>query len=206
MKIGTKSVLLGAHCFFLHPWFVAWAWWQLYGFPRDPRLWVAFFVHDIGYWGKPNMDGPEGESHPIVGGNIMRRLFDETWWLSEFMNRRWGQLPPGPHVDSWGSWTALHSRYYANSVGAGFSPLCVADKQAIALTPGWLFTPLAWATGELKEYAEKKRDYHPEDTSPWSYEDVRAFCRKWVAEHKDKHKDGWMGTGALTTMKQRGEE
>jgi hypothetical protein len=33
MKIGTKNVLAGAHSFFLHTWFVALAWWKLYGFP-----------------------------------------------------------------------------------------------------------------------------------------------------------------------------
>ena len=33
MKIGTKSVLAGTRCFFLHPWFAALAWWKLYGFP-----------------------------------------------------------------------------------------------------------------------------------------------------------------------------
>ena len=76
MKIGTKSILFGAHQFLLHPLFVALAWWQLYGFPWDPRLWVAFFVHDLGYWGKPNMDGPEGEEHPLLGAAIMGRLFD----------------------------------------------------------------------------------------------------------------------------------
>ena len=63
MRIGTKSILFGAHCFFLHPWFVALGWWKLYGFPFDPRLWVAFAVHDFGYIGKPNMDGKEGETH-----------------------------------------------------------------------------------------------------------------------------------------------
>ena len=77
MKIGTKSVLFGAHCFFLDPWFVAVAWWRLYGFPWDPRLWVAFFVHDIGYLGKPNMDRPEGERHVEVGARIMSFLFTE---------------------------------------------------------------------------------------------------------------------------------
>ena len=83
MKVGTKSVLFGYHCFFIHPFFVALAWWKLYGFPWDIRLWVAFFVHDIGYWGKPNMDGPEGETHPIFGARIMERLFDR-----EFNERR----------------------------------------------------------------------------------------------------------------------
>ena len=48
MKVGTKSVLFGAHAFWLHPFFVAVAWTRLYGFPWDPRLWVAFFVHDLG--------------------------------------------------------------------------------------------------------------------------------------------------------------
>src|SRR5437870_4037739 len=47
MSIGTKSVLFGAHCFFLHPLFVALAWTRLYGFPRDWRLYLAFFVHDL---------------------------------------------------------------------------------------------------------------------------------------------------------------
>jgi len=51
MKVGTKGVLFGGHCFFIHPWFVALAWWRLYGFPFDPKLWIAFFVHDIGLLG-----------------------------------------------------------------------------------------------------------------------------------------------------------
>jgi hypothetical protein len=56
VKVGTKSILFGAHQFVLHPLILFVAWWQLYGFPADPRLWVAFVVHDLGYWGKPNMD------------------------------------------------------------------------------------------------------------------------------------------------------
>lgn len=75
MKIGIKSVLFGAHCFFLHPFFVFAGWWKVYGFPYDPRLWVAFIVHDIGYLGKPNMDGDEGELHPYLGAKIMVFLF-----------------------------------------------------------------------------------------------------------------------------------
>ncbi len=65
MRVGTKSVLFGAHCFFIHPFFVARGWWALYGCPWDPRLWVAFFVHDLGYVGSHDMDGPEGESHVL---------------------------------------------------------------------------------------------------------------------------------------------
>ena len=76
MKIGTRSLLFGAHQFLIHPWFVAEAWRRLFGFPFDPRLWVLFFVHDWGYCGKPNMDGPEGEQHPYLGAQIMGALFD----------------------------------------------------------------------------------------------------------------------------------
>jgi len=92
MKIGTRSVLFGAHCFFIHPWFVAAAWWKLFGFPWDPRLWVAFAVHDIGYWGKPNMDGEEGEMHPMTGAKIMGWLFDSTNWNSSWFSKTIGRL------------------------------------------------------------------------------------------------------------------
>ena len=51
MKVGTKSVIGGAHCFFLHPFFVAWGWTRLFGFPWDARVWFAFCLHDIGYVG-----------------------------------------------------------------------------------------------------------------------------------------------------------
>ena len=70
MNVGTRSLLFGVHQFAIHPWFVAAAWWRLYGFPFDPRLWVAFFVHDLGYWGKPNMDGAEGD---LAGGRPSTR-------------------------------------------------------------------------------------------------------------------------------------
>ena len=53
MKVGTKSVLFGAHCLLIHPVCLAIASWRLYGFPWDLRLWLAFGVHDIGYWNCP---------------------------------------------------------------------------------------------------------------------------------------------------------
>jgi hypothetical protein len=75
MKVGTKSVIFGAHCVLIHPFFVAAAWWKLYGFPFDPRLWLSFIVHDLGYLHKPNMDSFEGERHVLLGGRIMGLLF-----------------------------------------------------------------------------------------------------------------------------------
>ena len=183
MKIGTKSVLFGAHCFFLHPWFVAWAWWKLYGFPCDPRLWVAFFVHDLGYLGKPNMDGDEGEQHPTFGARIMGVLFGQEWH----------------------DFTLLHSRYFAKKIGRQPSRLCIADKLAIALTPAWLYLPLARATGEVKEYMAQARHRVVGNEAvndgelarllsgaenEW-YAGVQAYMRRWVAAHKDGAVDTW---------------
>ena len=105
MTIGTRSVLYGAHCAVLHPWFLAVAWYKLYGFPWDVRLWASFCLHDIGYISKPNMDGCEGETHVELGAKIMGLLFGE----------------------SWAAFTAAHSRYWAKRNGRQFSRLCVAD-------------------------------------------------------------------------------
>ena len=49
MRLGTKSLLFGAHCFFVHPFCVLLAWIKMYGFPFDPRIWIAILVHDSGY-------------------------------------------------------------------------------------------------------------------------------------------------------------
>lgn len=173
MKIGTKSVLIGAHCFFLHPWFVAFAWWRLYGFPFDPRLWLAFFVHDIGYIGKPNMDGPEGELHPYTGARIMG-----------IFGRRWYEL------------TLYHSRFLAKKNGARYSRLCVADKLAITLTPNWLYLPMVRLTGEIKEYmkdAERNSNgqIKVQASEVLWINGVKEYVRKWVAEHKDMKEDMW---------------
>src|SRR3990167_9509469 len=86
LTIGTKSVLFGAHQFLIHPWFVAWAWWRRPGVPFPLRRWVAYFIHDLGYVGQPNRDGPEGERHPVLGARLMAMLFDRA------------QLARGVHV------------------------------------------------------------------------------------------------------------
>lgn len=199
MTVGTKSVLFGAHQFAIHPWFVAAAWWKLYGFPFDPRLWVAFFVHDLGYIGKPNMDGPEGETHPILGARIMWRLFDST-------NDR-HLTPPqlSPRFGRWGLFSLLHSRYYAKTLGLQPSRLCIADKLALALTPAWLYLPMVRATGEIDEYmahaayrikgneavSESERQRLTSgDQRAW-YAGVQSYMRRWVAEHKDGRADTW---------------
>jgi hypothetical protein len=137
MKIGTRSLLFGAHQFLLHPLMLFVAWWRLYGFPADPRLWVAFAVHDWGYWGCPNMDGAEGKNHPELGARIMRRLFGHEW----------------------GMFTLLHSRSTARAMSMEPSRLCAADKLATAITPFWAYFPAVILTGEAWEYLEDSRAY-----------------------------------------------
>ena len=101
MKVGTKSVIGGAHCFLLHPFFVAWGWARLFGFPRDVRLWFAFALHDIGYVVCGDMDGPSGERHVLLGARIMGWLF-------------------GP---AWEDECLRHSRYWSRRMGASDQPI-----------------------------------------------------------------------------------
>jgi hypothetical protein len=210
MKIGTRSLLFGAHQVLIHPWFVALAWWKLFGFPLDPRLWVLFFVHDLGYWGCPNMDGPEGEMHPVVGARIMARFDGHRAIRHRFMVWPEGgykmavplwDTPRGAvHMGHWALLCLLHSRFLSKQLGLKPSKFCLADKLAIALTPAWLYLPLVRLSGEIHEYmarSEQKegRKYasmviYSDDQRQW-YENMRAYILGWVEEHKDGREDTW---------------
>ena len=135
MRVGTKSVLYGAHCVVVHPWFLAVAWSRLYGFPWDIRLWFAFALHDVGYFFKNDMDGLEGETHVELRAGSSPRSSGKSW----------GAL-------------AVHSQYWAKRNGRQFSRLCVADKLAFVLTPDWLYVPMARVTGELSEYMLRAKE------------------------------------------------
>ena len=52
----------------------------------------------------------------------------------------------------WEDFVVCHSRHWAESVGKRYSKLCLADKLAFVLTPAWLYIPMAWLSGELREY------------------------------------------------------
>jgi len=184
MKIGTRSLLCGAHCFFIHPWFVALAWYKLWGFPKDIRLWFAFFLHDIGYWGKPNMDGAEGETHVELGAKIMHRLFDTHCYMCE-RGRAFGcYCEDLRHDFKWHDFCLYHSRYYARKANKPFSRLCVADKLAFAMTPKWLYLPMVWLTGELKEYMSERKykDGRENDTPSEWYDRVATWVVPWAKE------------------------
>ena len=204
MSVGTKSLLFGAHLWFLHPWFVALAWWKLYG-PRtvrcnatgvrtsilDPRLWLCFAVHDWGYWGCPDMDGPVGERHPLLGARIVRRAVWEFW--------------PMCVADAWRDFALYHSRFLAKQANRQPSLLCAADKLAIALEPWWLYLPRVRATGEIKEYMRlaESRNFAGDPDGKYStmnlstaderqwHASMTDYVRRWAFEHRDGRADTW---------------
>lgn len=147
MKVGTKSLLFGVHQFLYHPWTVARAWRRLY------RRWPTFeeaiciFCHDLGYGGKPNMDGPEGRSHPELGADIAAELV----YL-------WRELRGHPEevCDSGYLWawhlTINHSTHSANARGQHTSMLYLADKASILCEYRWFYLLRARLSGELTEY------------------------------------------------------
>lgn len=210
MSVGTRSVLFGAHCWFIHPFFVFAGWWKLYGFPRDPRLWVAFFVHDIGYWGKINMDGREGETHPVLGARIMGWLFD--WRCRLVLIRGWSRagdtggakstaLATFETEGNWHDFTLLHSRFIAKRHGRKPSRLCVADKMATVLMPWWLYLPMVNLTGEIHEYMSDTlhttaggKYFHEillRGTQREWFESMKTYMRRWIEAHKDGADDTW---------------
>jgi hypothetical protein len=176
MRVGTKSVLFGAHAFYLHPIVALVAYTRLFGLPRDPRLLLAIGVHDWGYWGMASVEGDGSEAHVELGGRIMDRL----------CGRRWGVF------------VRRHSRSWCERHGQPYSPLCVADKLAFVITPAWLYLPMARASGELGEYmaaadghesggkfTQAERNLlQSRDTKLW-LRGLKSYTRRWVEAHRN---------------------
>jgi hypothetical protein len=186
MKVGTRSLLFGAHAFWLHPLLVGLAWARLYGWPWSPRLWFAFFLHDIGYLGAESMDDESGERHVELGAAIMKVLFGQAW----------------------GDFTAAHSRYWAKRNGLRVSRLCVADKLAFVLTPASLYLPMTRATGELREYMVRAKErqagsshftqdelmgLNSSDAGKW-LRALKSYTQRWIDAHRSGAADTWTVT------------
>lgn len=202
MQVGTRSLLFGVHQFIIHPLQLAYAWWTLYSFPWDPRLWVAFFVHDLGYCGKPNMDGLEGETHPLFGAELMGDLFDD---LKDPMYRT------APGGLTWANFCLYHSRYYAKAAGQPPSRLCFADKLVFCQTPWWLYRILSNWSGEIDEYM-RLRDPESKyahiqlytlNQKEW-FDSGRHYCRRWIREHFHGKVDDWTQVTNPNKEKQNG--
>lgn len=192
MRIGTKTLLFGSHQFLIHPLFLAAAWTKLYGFPWDPRLWVAFFVHDLGYWGKPNLDGAEGDTHPELGARIMHRLFDRGTEIdpekipttqSQALENQFlhGRCYPRRKSRRWHDFCLYHSRWYAKRDGAEISKLCIADKYACVIIPWWIYLPLARLSGEIHEYMASPKYKELDHSSPKAWwRSAQRRLNDWV--------------------------
>jgi len=169
MRVGTKSVLFGVHQFLLHPIFVTRAWFILYG--TMPRLheWAAIITHDLGYFGKPNMDGPEGETHPEVMAAWWRKHFGESsrWWWT-------GRLSFGERV---AVEILGHSRFHAAANGLPLSKLFRPDKLSTALYPRWLYLILGNLSGEIHEYMARCEDRYKD-----MFKGKEMTQRQWLIE------------------------
>src|SRR5574344_2357461 len=125
MKMGTKSLLFGAHQFLWHPITLLLAWIDLHGKIPNWKICVCIFIHDWGYWGCPNMEGEEGQEHPVMAANIAGTYLGEEWaWFCLF-----------------------HSRTYASKYHSKPSPLCWVDKLCVKYDPWWLYLPRVWLSG-----------------------------------------------------------
>lgn len=167
MNVGTKSILFGVHQFLWHPLTVGLAWFALYGKWPKWHEWVAIFCHDLGYWGCPNMDGEEGQRHPVRGAdltaNIVLRIslallslrHPIRYWNRTLMFDDWVgsfELAAGTRRLALG-----HSRFYAKKYGVPISPLFKADKASIYFDPKFFYLFRARASGEILEYMVNAR-------------------------------------------------
>jgi hypothetical protein len=59
-------------------------------------------------------------------------------------------------------------------MGLPVSRLCLADKLAFAITPAWLYIPMARWTGELAEYMERSKQRQAGDRS-FTEEELRLL-------------------------------
>lgn len=141
MKIGTKSLLYGAHQFVIHPATVLAAWIKLYGLPNWKEL-ICIFLHDGGYWGANDMEGQGGACHPRWAAKIANE------WLDG-----WDESDPQGDVN-WHYYDLCcgHSRSYAEHMHISPSKLCWADKLCVLYDPWWLYLPRVILSGEIHEY------------------------------------------------------
>ena len=165
MKVGTKSLLFGVHNFIWHPITVVRAWIELYHEFPEPGLLFCIVIHDWGYWGRPNMDGKEGASHPYLGYKIAKKLLD-TYYARMCL---------------------YHSRHIARAEGREPSLLCWADKLSICYDPIPFYLFRARLSGELKEYRREadKNGFYPLDGSDreWLIK-IRGYFREQAYNRK----------------------
>lgn len=166
MRVGTKSVLFGVHQFLWHPITVALAFVRVHR--RLPSWWEAIGIacHDLGYWGRTDMDGLSGTLHPLGGATVAYRV------VNLFSRKR----SPEAYY-----FCLYHSLTFANRHEMPTSSLYLPDKVSLLFDPKWFYLLRARLSGELAEY--KSRNPKP-DWYAWYRSSVqkklktRDFCSK----------------------------
>lgn len=159
MKIGTKTLLFGCHQFIIHPWFVYRAWKRIYR--ARPDFWetICIIIHDWGYWGCADIDGPEGDKHP--------------WWAAQFVT--WNLPGVEFQCAMYCKWLCLgHSRTLAKKYEQPISKLYWADKFGTVSMPPWLWVWLGKFTGEMEGYTTNPK-YAREDCGTNPYKHFQHF-------------------------------
>lgn len=161
MKTGTKSVLIGAHQFIIHPIEVYLAWKKLYKVRPTFKEIICIIVHDWGYFGKSSIDGDDGRLHPHLGGKMAGKLFDEEYAILCY----------------------CHSRYYAKILNLKPSKLCWADKYCLVNEPWWLYIPRVILSGEIHEFRE---EYKLDGSNKFWYNHIRALMTEQAQQQKEE--------------------
>lgn len=162
MKIGTKSLLFGIHQVFWHPIMVYKAWVYLYGRPSFKET-ICIIIHDCGYFGKPNLDGPEGILHPELGAKIADKLFGSKYGVLCLCHSR-GYIkylfesPPIKCIRS--VKLPFFIDYPLKIDDITPSKLCWADKLSFCFEPRWFYLLRARLSGELKLIRQYDHDNH----------------------------------------------
>lgn len=184
---GTLSVLVGVHQFLWHPWTVARAWRFLYGRWPKWHQWVAIFCHDLGYWGKPDMDGPQGQTHPVAGANL---ACDIVYYLGLLIYRK--KYDAALMAESTRELCLWHSTHYAQAQGGEVSELYLPDKVCVLFDPPKFYLWRANLSGELQEYVWRQNDIRrqaglPEFTAPEQWlEWYRSRMEHKAFEHSNR--------------------
>lgn len=176
MKRGTKSILFGVHQFLWHPFTVWRAWRYLYKENPGWVYWICIFVHDLGYWGKPDMDGVDGRTHPEGGAKIAQ-------WIVYWANRLRGESKRDCQLfaETAHDICLCHSTHYAQLKGLSVSTLYLPDKVCILFDPPWFYKLRAWLSGELAEYVDR------ENHARWVFGQDKLTSDQWLMGYRARN-------------------
>lgn len=147
MKIGTKSLLFGCHQFLWHPLTVALAYRKLFRQWPDLVGWLCIVFHDVGYWGRGDIDGKEGKLHPLLGAQLVGKLV--YWWSRLRGNKEFSSCLIGAEA---AHRCIFHSGSLARDNGEAPSDICWADKFSLFIEPEWFYLLRTRLSGEMLEF------------------------------------------------------